>query len=203
MIFQLSHITSYRDVQKPFVHLHVHTEYSRRWSAASIRSLSVPPSWACRRLQSPITAQCSASLTSTSGKKAGIKPIIGMEGYLARRTMDDRDPKLDNRPFHLLMLAKNEPAIKTCSILPARRSFAAMTAPRPRIDRDFLAAHSGILLAATSGCLAGQIPSMIMDGKEREARESIHWHHKPSGVTISIWNYKATPLTNSRRSTTG
>ncbi|MBK8031210.1 MAG: DNA polymerase III subunit alpha [Chloroflexi bacterium] len=162
--------------ENPFVHLHVHTEYSlldglsrvdkivKRAAALGMNSLAITDHGTMFGVID-FYNEC---------KKAGIKPIIGMEGYLARRTMDDRDSKLDARPFHLLMLAKNETGYKNLLKIASEAQLRGYYY-RPRIDRDFLATHSEGLVV-TSGCLAGQIPSMIMEGKEAEARELIDWY---------------------------
>ncbi len=162
--------------ENPFVHLHVHTEYSlldglsrvdkivKRAAALGMNSLAITDHGTMFGVID-FYNEC---------KKAGIKPIIGMEGYLARRTMEDRDSKLDARPFHLLMLAKNETGYKNLLKIASESQLRGYYY-RPRIDRDFLQAHSEGLVV-TSGCLAAQIPSMIMDGKEAEARELIDWY---------------------------
>ncbi|MFN8385842.1 MAG: PHP domain-containing protein [Anaerolineales bacterium] len=55
----------------------------------------------------------------------GIKPIIGVEAYMAARTMNDRDSKLDRTSSHLLLLAENETGYKTCSRFPPPRNWTA------------------------------------------------------------------------------
>ncbi len=167
--------------ENPFVHLHVHTEYSlldglsridkvvKRAAALGMPSLAITDHGTMFGVIE-FYQEC---------KKAGIKPIIGMEGYLARRSMEDRDSKLDARPFHLLMLAKNETGYKNLLKIASEAQLRGYYY-RPRIDRDFLAAHSEGLVV-TSGCLAGQIPSMIMEGKEAAARELIDWYVQTFG----------------------
>ncbi|MBE2268904.1 MAG: DNA polymerase III subunit alpha [Anaerolinea sp.] len=167
--------------EKPFVHLHVHTEYSLLDGLSRVDKIVKR---AAKLGMSSLAITDHGTMFGvidfyTECKKAGIKPIIGMEGYLARRSMEDRDPKLDTRPFHLLMLAKNETGYKNLLKIASESQLRGYYY-RPRIDRDFLTAHSEGLVV-TSGCLAAQIPSMIMDGKEREARELIDWYVQTFG----------------------
>lgn len=163
---------------QPFVHLHVHTEFSLLDGFSRIN-----------KLVSHAAEQGMSSLAITDHgvmfgvidfynacKKAGIKPIIGMEGYITApdRRMDQRDSKLDGRPHHLLMLAKNETGYKNLLKIASESQLSGYYY-RPRIDNDFLAAHSEGLVV-TSGCLAAQIPSMIMDGRDEAARAQLDWY---------------------------
>ena len=116
-------------------------------------------------------------------KSAGIKPIIGMEAYLARRSMYDRDPQMDARPYHLLLLARNETGYKNLLKIASVSQLEGYYY-RPRIDRDFLAEHAEGLIA-TSGCLAAEIPRMVEEGRETEALRQIGWYGTCSGRRIS------------------
>lgn len=166
---------------KPFVHLHVHTEYSL------LDGLSRIPKLVDRAKELEMPALAITDHGTMFGvidfyracKKAGIKPIIGVEAYLARRSMADRDPKLDTRPYHLLLLARNNEGYRNLLKIASAAQLEGYYY-RPRIDRDFLAAHSEGLIA-TSGCLAAQIPSLIMQGQDDEAREMIGWYQEVFG----------------------
>ena len=158
---------------KSFVHLHVHTEYSLLDGLSRIDHL------VARAKELNMSALAITDHGAMFGvidffracKKAGIKPIIGMEAYLARRSMADRDPKEDKRAYHLLLLAKNQTGyrnlLKIASVSQLEGYYY-----RPRVDFEFLSQHAEGLVA-TSGCLAAQIPSMVMEGKDDEARELI------------------------------
>lgn len=159
-----------------FVHLHVHTEYSLLDGLSRISKL-VDRAKALEMTSLAITdhgTMFGVVDFYNACKKAGIKPIIGLEGYLASRKMGDRDSKLDRESFHQLMLATNETGYKNLLKIASASQLEGYYY-RPRIDRDYLAAHSEGLVV-TSSCLAGQIPSMIMEGKEREAREMLDWY---------------------------
>ncbi len=166
---------------QPFVHLHVHTEYSLLDGFSRIKKLVA---------RAAEMGQESLAITDhgvmfgvidfyNACKKAGIKPIIGMEGYLARRGMEDRDPRLDSKPYHQLLLAKNEVGYKNLLKIASEAQLRGYYY-RPRVDREFLAAHSEGLVV-TSGCLAGMIPNTIMDGRDDEARDTIDWYLQTFG----------------------
>jgi DNA polymerase-3 subunit alpha len=159
--------------EQPFVHLHVHTEFSL------LDGLSKIPKLVERAQALDMQALAITDHGTMFGvmdfyrkcKAAGIKPIIGVEAYLARRTMRDRDPREDGKPFHLLLLAQNETGYKNLLKIASAAQLEGFYS-KPRIDWEFLERHNEGLIV-TSGCLAAQIPSMIMDGRDREAREII------------------------------
>ncbi|MBN8594187.1 MAG: DNA polymerase III subunit alpha [Anaerolineae bacterium] len=164
-----------------FVHLHVHTEFSlldglskidrlvNRAKELNMKALAITDHGAMFGVINFFRA-C---------KAAEIKPIIGMEAYMARRSMRDRDPKLDKRPYHMLLLARDMQGYKNlCKLASAAQLDGYYY--RPRIDREILEQHSAGLIA-TSGCLAAQIPTLIMEGKDEEAREQIGWYQEVFG----------------------
>jgi DNA polymerase-3 subunit alpha len=161
---------------KPFVHLHVHTEYSLLDGLSRIDQLVER----AKELNMPAVAITDHGTMFgvvdfyRACKSAGVKPIIGMEAYLARRSMQDRDPKLDKRPYHLLLLAQNQTGYHNLMQIASAAQLEGYYY-RPRIDRDFLAQHTEGLIA-TSGCLAAQIPTLIMEGRDDEAGELIGWY---------------------------
>src|SRR5512141_1890948 len=93
-----------------FVHLHVHTEYSLLDGLSRIDQLVER----AKSLDMPAIAITDHGAMFgvidfyRACKAADVKPIIGMESYLARRTRFDKDPKQDKRPYHMLLLAKNQ-----------------------------------------------------------------------------------------------
>ncbi len=164
-----------------FVHLHVHTEFSLLDGLSRIEKLV----GRAKELNMPAVAITDHGTMFgvidfyRACKAAEIKPIIGMEAYLSRRSMRDKDPKLDKRPYHMLLLAQNQTGYKNLLKIASAAQLEGYYY-RPRIDRDFLAAHSEGLIA-TSGCLAAQIPSMIMEGRDDDARELIGWYQDVFG----------------------
>ena len=164
-----------------FVHLHVHTEFSLLDGLSRIDSLVK------RAQQLGMNALAITDHGTMFGvidffracQDAGIKPIIGVEAYLARRGMADRDPREDRKPYHLLLLARNQTGYQNLLKIASAAQLEGYYY-NPRIDRDFLAAHADGLIA-TSGCLAAQIPSAVMAGRDEEARELIGWYQEVFG----------------------
>jgi DNA polymerase-3 subunit alpha len=165
-----------------FVHLHVHTEYSLLDGQSQIDRLLAR----VQELGMP------AAGISDHGVMFGvidfyreaharsIRPIIGMEAYLAPRGRQDRDPQLDKRPFHLLLWAKNmvgyRNLLKIASVSQLEGYYY-----RPRIDKEFLAQHAEGLIA-TSGCLAAEIPRVLAEKGEDEAQNLIGWYQEVFGA---------------------
>ena len=110
-----------------FVHLHVHSEFSLLDGQSRINALVER----ARELEMPALGITDHGVMFgvldfyRACQEAGIKPIVGMEGYLARRGMADRDPRLDRHSYHMLLLAKNmtgyQNLLKIRLGLPARR----------------------------------------------------------------------------------
>ncbi len=110
---------------------------------------------------------------------AGIKPIIGVEGYLAARGMNDRDPQFDKRSSHLLLLAENQTGYRNLLKIASAAQLEGFYY-FPRVDHEFLAAHSeGII--ATSGCMAAEIPRAINQGRHDDARKKLDWYYEVFG----------------------
>ena len=158
-----------------FVHLHVHSEYSLLDGACRIGSMM-------DRVQE--LGQNAIALTDhgvmygtidfyRAAKKAGIKPIIGCEVYVARRTRFDKVHGVDKEPYHLVLLCENEAGYRNLSYM-VSLGFTEGFYNRPRVDMDLLREHHEGLIAL-SACLAGRIPQAIMqedlDAAEQAARE--------------------------------
>jgi DNA polymerase-3 subunit alpha len=165
-----------------FVHLHVHTEYSLLDGQSQIKKLMQRTA----ELEMPAVAITDHGVMFgaidfyRAAKKTGIKPVIGMEAYLAPRGLEDKDSVLDKRPFHMLLLAKNQTGyqnlLKLASLAQLKGYYY-----RPRIDREVMEQYSeGII--ATSGCLAAEIPRMVEEGRDDEAREKIGWYQEVFGA---------------------
>ena len=111
--------------------------------------------------------------------KEGIKPIIGVEAYMAARGMTDRDPKLDRSSYHLLLLAENETGYKNLLKISSAAQLDGFYY-YPRIDHDFLVAHSeGII--CTSGCMSAEIPRALLNDNPEEAVRRMNWYYDVFG----------------------
>ena len=153
----------------PFVHLHVHTQYSLLDGASRIGDL-------VRRAKEQ--GQTALAITDhgvmygvvdfyRACKKEGIKPILGMEAYVAPRSMYDHQGNIDREYAHLILLAKNEVGYRNLMYL-SSEGFIHGFYYRPRIDYDLLEAHSEGLICL-SACLAGDIPQLILNHRYPEA----------------------------------
>ncbi len=159
-----------------FVHLHVHSEYSL------LDGLPHPKDLAARaaELQQPALALTDhgamfAAIEFYDACKAkGIKPIIGIEAYLAKHSMKDRDAKEDRNSHHLLLLAENNVGYQNLLKIVSAAELEGFYY-YPRVDHDFLAAHSAGLIC-TTGCPSGEVPRLLTDGRKEEARRVLDWY---------------------------
>jgi len=165
-----------------FVHLHVHTEYSLLDGQSRIKKLIER----VEELDMPAVAITDHGVMFgvidffRAAKGTSVKPVIGMEAYLAPRKMTDKDPNLDKRPYHMLLLAQNMTGYQNLMKIATEAQLTGYYY-RPRIDKDFLQAHSEGLIA-TSGCLAAEIPRMVEQGRDDDAREMIGWYQEVFGA---------------------
>ncbi len=166
----------------PFTHLHVHSQYSILDGAASVSSL----------VNKAKNDGMSALALTDHGmmfgikefhgtcKKAGIKPILGCETYVAARTIYDKNDKIDRSGHHLILLAKNKTGyrnlIKLISIANNEGFYY-----KPRIDKSLLEKYSEGLIVSSS-CLGGEIPNLLMNNHVKDAEDSIQWFKKIFGA---------------------
>ena len=102
-------------------------------------------------------------------KKREIKPIIGIELYMALEKMSQKRPNIDNKNYHLLLLVKNEAGYKNLVKLVTKAHLEGFYY-KPRVDEDLLKRHhEGLIML--SGCLQGKIPRKIIAGKIKEAED--------------------------------
>jgi DNA-directed DNA polymerase III PolC len=165
-----------------FVHLHVHTEFSLLDGQSKISHVMKR----AQELEMPAVGISDHGVMfgvidfAKKAESAGIKPVIGMEAYLAPRGMQDRDAQHDKRPYHLLLWAENQVGYRNLLKIASASQLDGYYY-RPRIDRAFLADHAeGII--ATSGCLAAQVPRLLEEQGEERAREMIGWYQEVFGA---------------------
>ena len=156
----------------PFVHLHVHTEYSLLDGACRISQL-LEKVKAMGQTAVAITdhgVMYGAVEFFKAAEKLGIQPIIGCEVYVARRTRFDREHQLDSSPYHLILLCKDEEGYQNLIQL-VSLGFIEGFYGKPRIDRELLEQHHKGLICL-SACLAGEIPRLLSQGQYQQASES-------------------------------
>jgi DNA polymerase-3 subunit alpha len=161
-----------------FVHLHCHSEYSLLDGANRIDDLITR----AQHYEMPALAitdhgnMHAAWEFQEKAKKAGVKPILGMEAYVApgdRRTRGRPAPGV--KPYyHLVLLARDLQGYKNLTKLTSL-GYTEGFYTKPRIDRELLAQYSEGLIV-TSACMAGEVAGHLLDDRMDEAREAAAWY---------------------------
>ncbi len=112
-------------------------------------------------------------------KKKGIKPILGVEFYMARRTRHDKQAGMDNKPYHLVLLAKNFQGYLNLLQLTTKANLEGYYY-KPRIDWEILEEY-GEGLIGLSACMQGQIANSLLSGREQEAEATLQRFQKILG----------------------
>ena len=154
-----------------FVHLHVHSEYSLLDGACRIKDMIKR---AKKLNQSAIAITDHGSMYGVmefykTAKSEGVKPIIGCEVYVAKRSRFDKVREYDSEIYHLVLLCKNNIGYQNL-IKMVSKSFIEGFYNKPRIDEDLLRQHSEGLMAL-SACLAGAIPRALNRNDYEAAKE--------------------------------
>jgi DNA polymerase-3 subunit alpha len=168
-----------------FAHLHVHTEYSMLDGAARLKDLFEQ----CQ--QTGMTAVAMTDHGNVYGAydfwskatAAGVKPVIGIEAYLAPEHRRHRQPVRWGTPAqkdddvsgagaytHMTLLAETTAGMHNLFRLSSLASLEGYFR-KPRMDRELLAAHSGGIIA-TTGCPSGEVQTRLRLGQERRALEA-------------------------------
>ena len=169
-----------------FVHLHIHSEFSLLDGANRIKDLPVR----AKELGMDAIALTDHGVMYgaidfyKACKKEGVKPIIGCEVYVAPRSRFDKEPNIDNRYNHLILLAKNQQGYKNLSKL-VSIGFVDGYYYKPRIDLEVLEKyHEGLI--CLSACLAGAVNQALLNGQQEKAEEVALWHKKVFGEDYYI-----------------
>ena len=154
-----------------FVHLHTHSHYSLLDGLSKIDAL----------VKKAVDLEMPALALTDHGnlygaiefyqkcKKTGIKPILGMEAYIARRSLYEKVSGIDDKRYHLILLATSLEGWKNLMQLATIASLDGFYY-KPRIDKDALRKHAGGLIAL-SGCMGGEIPRALAAGERERAEE--------------------------------
>jgi len=157
-------------VNKGFTHLHLHSQYSLLDGAISLDGLLKR----CKQLEMDAVAvtdhgnMFGAVEFYTKALALHIKPILGIEAYIAPHSRFDRGKcSITDAAFHLILLAENNTGYQNLLKL-ASVGFTEGFYYRPRIDKEILAELSAGLIA-TSACLKGELATLLARGDERAA----------------------------------
>lgn len=161
-----------------FTHLHVHTNYSLLDGACKLDEL------AKQLLEHDMDSVAITDHGVMYGVvdfyktmvSHGIKPIIGCEVYVAKRSMLDKEANIDDDQYHLVLLAENNKGYKNLMKI-VSLGFTKGFYYKPRIDLNVLRQYSDGLIAL-SACLGGQIPSLLLAGEYNKAKNlAIEFNH--------------------------
>ncbi|MBU1179271.1 DNA polymerase III subunit alpha [Patescibacteria group bacterium] len=155
-----------------FVHLHTHSHYSLLDGLAQIDEL----------IDEAVSHKMPALALTDHGnmygaikfykkaKSAGINPILGTEVYVAPRSLHQKETGIDAKPYHFVLLAQNEEGYKNLLKL---NSIAHLEGfyYKPRVDKELLAKYSKGLMAS-SACLGGELPRLLLSEKYEQAKQA-------------------------------
>jgi DNA polymerase-3 subunit alpha len=163
-----------------FIHLHVHTEYSLLDGLCRIPHL-ISRAKELGMDSMAITdhgAMYGAIEFYQTAKANGVKPIIGCELYVAPQGRLSRETA-DKNPYHITILAKNKTGYRNLLQLNTKAHLEGFYY-RPRVDRELLTQHREGLVAL-SGCLQGEVPRLLLEGREDDARQAAMWYKEVFG----------------------
>ncbi|GAF98179.1 unnamed protein product, partial [marine sediment metagenome] len=163
-----------------FTHLHLHTEYSLLDGLTRIPLLMDR----ARELGQEAIALTDHGVLYGAvqfykeAKARGIKPIIGVEAYVARGSRHSREPN-DKQPYHLTLLARNETGYRNL-LAAATKAHLEGHYYRPRMDKEVLEEHhEGVI--ALSGCTSSEIARLLTEGRFPDAVKAARWYQDVFG----------------------
>lgn len=164
-----------------YVHLHNHTQYSL------LDGLTKIPALLKYVKDAGMTAVAQTDHGTLSGaiefykeaKSQGVTPIIGMEAYVAARTIADKEPGKDKQYYHLILLAMNNQGYRNLMRLSTIANLEGFYY-KPRIDHILLEKYNEGLIVL-SGCIGGEIGDAIRQGQYDKALETAQWYKRIFG----------------------
>lgn len=164
-----------------FVHLHNHSQYSL------LDGLTKLPALVSYVKECGMDAVAVTDHGTMSGaiefykeaKDVGVKPIIGMEAYIAPRKYTDKEPEKDRQYYHLTMLAMNNAGYQNLMRLSTIANLEGFYY-RPRIDHSLLEKYNeGIIVL--SGCMGGEVSDALRQGQYEQAKKNAQWYKRVFG----------------------
>ncbi len=176
-----------------YVHLHTHSHYSL------LDGLSKVPELVARAKELGMPALALTDHGNLYGAiefyqectKAGIKPIVGVEAYMAERTRFDKESGIDSKRYHLTLLAKNNAGYKNLMKLVSKANLEGFYY-KPRMDTDLLQEHAeGII--CLSGCPGSRFITYVRNGNIAEAKKLLQFYIDTLGkddVYVEVMNHR-------------
>jgi DNA polymerase III alpha subunit len=174
-----------------YIPLHVHSHFSL------FDGIATPSEYVDRAVENDMSAIALTDHGSLSGhrefyrtaKEKGVKPILGVEGYITQDRFDQRDPKDRSEPLdlvynHIIILAKNQQGLENLNKL-NEIAWTEGFYKKPRIDYEVLEKYKEGLIV-TSGCLSGTVAKALEAGEFAEAKSQIEWHKRVFGEDYYI-----------------
>ena len=166
---------------KDYVHLHNHTQYSLLDGLTKIPALI---DYVDSKDMSAVAITDHGTLSGVielykEAKARSIKPIIGIETYIAARSLTDKEPSKDKPNFHLILLAQNNKGYQNLMALSTIANLEGFYY-KPRIDRELLSKHNEGLICL-SGCASSELGEALRAGLYEEAKKIAEWYKQVFG----------------------
>ncbi len=164
-----------------FVHLHNHSHHSLLDGLTKINELAS----AVKEMGMTAAAVTDHGTMSgvldyyKSAKNEGVKPILGIEAYIASRSRFDRDPSKDKVRYHLIILAMNNQGYKNLMMLASKAELEGKYY-KPRMDHELLEQYNEGLIVL-SACAGGEVGDALMNGDYEKAKETAAWYKSVFG----------------------
>ncbi len=164
-----------------FVHLHNHTQYSLLDGLTKVPALvKHVKQLGMRAVAITDHGFMSGALEFYRAAKAdGLKPVIGMEAYVAPRQHTDKDPSYDRQQYHLTILAMNKQGYRNLMHLSSIANLEGFYY-RPRVDKKLLEQYSSGIIVL-SGCIQSEVSDLLRQGQYQKAKAVAKWYQKVFG----------------------
>jgi DNA polymerase III subunit alpha len=159
-----------------FVHLHNHTQYSLLDGLTKVPALMEKTNaFGMDAIAMTDHGTLSGAIEFyAAAKNAEIKPIIGIEAYVAPRKHTDKDPAFDKNYFHLIILAMNNVGYKNLMKLSTTANLDGFYY-KPRVDHDLIEKYNEGLIVL-SGCINGEVGDALRQGQYDQAKKTAEWY---------------------------